>query len=384
MFSSQSSGAVNAAINTVANAASSVTKGAVDAANDVFESVNKATNSAANVFSQNMPSFNSLIPLGNTTSSGAAKNNSGIFGNVFGSNDKANNAANKGSNNIFNSGNNKGVANNKGAVNGSNNILNTAAANTKGSWFNPLYVFAGIVVLFLAIFAIFNLQIIQGYEYLSSTIKTALGFPADPDVTSHVAPVMAVAPVTVPPEAPQDITPKEQALQQPSTTSIVERILPSSGQEVFNVAQNKFTYYDAEPLCNALGAELATYEQVKDAWGKGADWCNYGWVKGQMAVYPTQKGTYDKLQAGPVDERGACGTVGINGGFFDNPEFKYGVNCYGKKPEQSAHDQQLLMSEGKAPKSPETLKVDKMVAEFRDEADSLFVKPFSNEKWASS
>jgi len=253
-----------------------------------------------------------------------------------------------------------------------------------GSWFNPLYIFGVIVIIFLILFSVFNTQIKQGYEYVSASIKKALNYPVNPDVIAPVQPIMPVEQVTVAPEAPQDMTPSQKAMPQPSHHSIVEKILPASGQEVFNVAQNKFTYYDAEPLCKALGAELATYEQVKDAWGNGADWCNYGWVKGQMAIYPTQKETYEKLQSGPADERGACGTVGINGGYFDNPEFKYGVNCYGKKPPQSAHDQQELMSEGKAPKSPDTLKVDKMVAEYKNEADSLFVKPFSNEKWASS
>jgi hypothetical protein len=153
---------------------------------------------------------------------------------------------------------------------------------------------------------------------------------------------------------------------------------------VFNVSQNKFTYYDAEPLCNALGAELATYEQVKKAWNNGADWCNYGWVKGQMAVYPTQKQTYDKLQMGPADQRGACGTVGINGGYFDNPEFKYGVNCYGNKPSQSSHDEAMLMSQGKAPKTPATLKVDALRAEYINQADSMFVRPFNDSAWLES
>jgi hypothetical protein len=42
------------------------------------------------------------------------------------------------------------------------------------------------------------------------------------------------------------------------------------------------------------------------------------------------------------------------------------------------------MSEGKAPRSPETLKVDKMVADFKEQADSLYVKPFNDQKWAAS
>lgn len=368
MFSSQSSGAVNAAINTVSNVATGVASGAAEAANNVFESVNtaannafKSVNTAANNFSKNLPAFNDIIPLSSTASSGPAANSP-----------KANNSLLPFTNT------------NKSANSGFNNPKANLNIPAGKSWFNPLYIFIGIIIVFMGLFAVFNTQILQGYEYIAVSIKTAIGYSPRPDVTAAVQPVMPVAPVTVAPEAPQDITPKEEALPQPSSKSIVERILPSSGNEVFNVAKNDFTYYDAEPLCNALGAELATYEQVKEAWGQGADWCNYGWVKGQMAVYPTQKETHEKLQAGPADQRNACGTVGINGGYFDNPEFRYGVNCYGKKPVQSAHDQELLMSQGKVPKSPETLKIDQLVNEFKDQADSLFVKPFSDEKWSSA
>ena len=61
----------------------------------------------------------------------------------------------------------------------------------------------------------------------------------------------------------------------------------------------------------------------------------------------------------------------------------YGVNCYGKKPQQSAHDEERLMDEGKIPKSPATLRVDQMVNEFKTQADSLFVKPFNDNKWST-
>jgi hypothetical protein len=368
MFSSQSSGAVNAVVNNAVNVVSNVASGAANAATSIFNSVNNAANDAA----KNIPLFNSLIPIGNTSSGPSSTNTNK-------QNNKSTNA-----NKPANNGNNANMFNNIGENLNKNANSNKNVGANSVSWVNPLYVFAGIVVIFLIIFSVFNAQIRQGYEYVTASIKMALNYPVDPDVVAPVQPVLPDTEVTVAPEAPQDITPSEQALPQPSQQTFVEKLLPPSGQEVFNVAQNKFTYYDAEPLCNALGAELATYEQVKDAWGNGADWCNYGWVKGQMAVYPTQKETYDKLQSGPVDERNACGTVGINGGYFDNPEFKYGVNCYGKKPSQSAHDQEQLMMEGKAPKSPETLKVDKMVAEYKDQADSLFVKPFNDEKWASS
>ncbi len=60
-------------------------------------------------------------------------------------------------------------------------------------------------------------------------------------------------------------------------------------KQVFNVSQNRFTYKEAPAVCKALGAELATLEQLADGYRKGADWCNYGWTEGQMAFYPTQK-----------------------------------------------------------------------------------------------
>jgi hypothetical protein len=257
------------------------------------------------------------------------------------------------------------------------------ALNSGSSWATPLAIFAALVIIFLVVFAVFNEQIKRGYEYFAQNVRSALGLSTATDVASQIMPTDGVVrELTVPPQPPQAVLPAERELQH---QNIVEKILPPpGGNEVFNVAQNKFTYYDAEPLCKALGAELASYEQVKDAWAKGADWCNYGWVKGQMAVYPTQKDTYDKLQAGPADQQGACGTTGLNGGFFENPDMRFGVNCYGKKPAQSAHDEAQLMEKGKVPRTPASLKVDQMVNEFKKEADSLFVKPFNNDKWGSS
>jgi hypothetical protein len=160
----------------------------------------------------------------------------------------------------------------------------------------------------------------------------------------------------------------------------IEKILPGgSGKEVFNVRSNRYTYYDAEPLCKALGAELATYDQVKDAWSKGADWCNYGWTQGQMAVYPTSDETYKKLQLGPEEQRMACGRPGLNGGYFDNPEMRFGVNCYGSKPPQSKHDA-VDQAKG-APISPDALAFDKKVNQYKTDADNIGLSPFNTHQW---
>ena len=366
--SSPVAGAVNAVANVAVNAANAVTNAASGA-------VNAVTNAANNMFGGPPPNNN------------ARRNNApaNVAANAPANAPRNNAAANAQRNNapILNSliplGNNASPPNTRANV-GVINSPPTFQASS-GTLFTPLNIFIGLVVAFVVIFSLFTAQIKRGYEYITGSFKRSVGIEPRPDVTAPIIPVQGVVrEVTVPPSPPQNITPAQHTVQQSLSQQIVEKVLPSGG----NVAQNKFSYYDAEPLCKALGAELATYEQVKDAWGKGADWCNYGWVKGQMAVFPTQKGTYDKLQSGPADEQNACGTTGINGGYFENPDMLYGVNCYGKKPSQSAHDQQKLMDSGKIPKSPETLKVDEMMRQFKSEAESTFVKPFSDDKWSSS
>ena len=49
-------------------------------------------------------------------------------------------------------------------------------------------------------------------------------------------------------------------------------------------------------MCNAHDGELASYEQIEKAYNDGAEWCSYGWSKDVMALYPTQKSTYNKLK----------------------------------------------------------------------------------------
>ena len=356
-------GAVNA-VAQATNAAAQATTGAVNAAANLFKNISSGVNKAANSVSKNFPSFNSLVPLGNSPPAQANAPNTKSFNMGFGAaTSPAVNAA-------------------AASVAAPATLNNFSMSKITGSpWAIPLMIFVALVVTFLVVFSVFNRQIKQGYNYLASSFKKSMGLSAQPSVMAEIVPIQGtVHELTVPPVAPQTVTPQQVIPQ-----SVVEKVLPPSGiNEVYNVTQNKFTYYDAEPLCKALGAELATYEQVKEAWGKGADWCNYGWVKGQMAIYPTQKETYDKLQAGPADQHNACGTTGINGGFFDNADMRYGVNCYGKKPSQSAHDEQMLMEEGKVAKTPQTLKVDQMVAEFKTEVDSLYVKPFSDSKWSTT
>jgi Extracellular link domain len=148
-------------------------------------------------------------------------------------------------------------------------------------------------------------------------------------------------------------------------------------KQVFNISRNLYTFAEAEPVCRAFGAELATYDQVKEAYEKGADWCNYGWVKGQLAIYPTQQETFDKLQHGPEDQRMSCGVPGVNGGYFPNAEQRFGVNCYGPRPAESALDERTQMQ------SQNTTEFDREVNHFRAIRDSIAVSPWNDKQWSS-
>jgi hypothetical protein len=155
------------------------------------------------------------------------------------------------------------------------------------------------------------------------------------------------------------------------------------GKQIFNINRNIYTYDDAAPLCKAMGAELATFDQVKKAQKHGADWCNYGWVKGQMAVYPTSEATWNKLQTGPHEYRNSCGKPGVNGGRFDNPEIRFGVNCFGARPQKKDTDELIFNTETGLPPTAEEIEFDKKVQKFRDEMENITVLPWSRGSWSA-
>jgi hypothetical protein len=236
-------------------------------------------------------------------------------------------------------------------------------------------IFVVVVLVFLGIMMIYKKELLDAWNNAKEVVTGYFG-PKTPPPSASAADAGAQ-----PDEGPHGKAPGSADGSQASAQAVMEKILPGGKPEVFNVSSNKYTYYDAEPLCKALGAELATYEQVKEAWSKGADWCNYGWVKGQLAVYPTSDETYQKLQSGPEEQQMACGRPGMNGGYFDNPEMRFGVTCVGKKPPQSKSD--VLAAAAGAPMSPDALAYDKKVSQFKAEADSMGLLPFNSKGWNS-
>jgi hypothetical protein len=258
----------------------------------------------------------------------------------------------------------------KSTMAGANNSISSATGVSLVS----VIVFVVVVLVFLGIMMVYKKELLDAWNNAKEVVMGYFGTKTPPPADAGASDAGAD-------EGPHGKAPGSADGSDPNAQAVMEKILPGGKSEVFNVSSNKYTYYDAEPLCKALGAELATYEQVKEAWSKGADWCNYGWVKGQLAVYPTSDETYQKLQSGPEEQRMACGRPGMNGGYFDNPEMRFGVTCVGKKPPQSKSD--VLAAAAGAPLSPDALAYDKKVSQFKAEADSMGLLPFNSKGWNS-
>lgn len=152
-------------------------------------------------------------------------------------------------------------------------------------------------------------------------------------------------------------------------------------KQVFNVPENTYTYDDAKALCKAYGGRLAKYEEVEKAYQKGAQWCNYGWSEGQMILFPTQKETYDKLQKIPGHEND-CGRPGINGGYIANTNAKFGVNCYGYKPEITPEEREMMEHVTPYPLTQKEKEMKQKVDTYKDTLHTILVSPFNNTRWS--
>jgi hypothetical protein len=153
-------------------------------------------------------------------------------------------------------------------------------------------------------------------------------------------------------------------------------------KQVFNIPGNYYNYENAKALCTAYGAELASYDQIEKAYNNGAEWCNYGWSADQLALFPTQKKTYDNLQSIEGHEND-CGRTGINGGYIANPEIKFGVNCYGHKPKITSEEENLMKATTPYPETAKDLAFQKRVDFWKNKVDEILVSPFNYNTWGS-
>jgi cytochrome c biogenesis protein CcdA len=172
-----------------------------------------------------------------------------------------------------------------------------------------------------------------------------------------------------------------------SKTGVVKGNAVASSQsvqmnEVFNVGNNMYTYDDAQTICTAYGARLATYDEVEEAYDNGAEWCNYGWSENQSAYFPTQKATWQNLQK-TKDRKNVCGRPGVNGGYMEDPNQRFGVNCYGKKPLPKPEDLKALKQSQLPPKSEDDIITDMKVKFWKDNSDKLLqINAYNNNKWS--
>ena len=150
--------------------------------------------------------------------------------------------------------------------------------------------------------------------------------------------------------------------------------------QVYHVAGNNYTYNDAQAICKALKGKLANYQQIEDAYKSGGEWCNYGWSSDQLALYPTQLASYKKLRKIKGHEHD-CGRPGINGGYIDNPNVRFGVNCYGVKPKITPLESKEMKINAKYPKSRKESKMQEEVKYWRQHLDQLEISPFNKSKW---
>lgn len=157
--------------------------------------------------------------------------------------------------------------------------------------------------------------------------------------------------------------------------------------EVFNISSNVYSYEDAADVCSVFGSRLATYDEVEKAYNQGGEWCNYGWSEGQAVYFPTQKKTWEELQKSDLTKNN-CGRPGVNGGYMANPNLKFGVNCYGKKPEASDKDMQFMElqkagSLSSRMKKASDILLEKKIDFWKNHSDELLqINSFNRNSWS--
>lgn len=178
-------------------------------------------------------------------------------------------------------------------------------------------------------------------------------------------------------EKPQlDVTVEQPVNEEPPPPPSIATV-----PQVFHIRDNKYTYDDAKAICKAYGARLANYKDIEEAYKKGGEWCSYGWSDKQSALFPIQRESWEKLQDVEGHEHD-CGRPGINGGYIANPNVKFGVNCYGYKPDLNSASQKLMETETIYPKSEKERQFEKRVKHWRTRINNIAVSPFNRDKWS--
>lgn len=173
-------------------------------------------------------------------------------------------------------------------------------------------------------------------------------------------------------------TPSPTKTPTPSDNNNAATATANKDKEVYQVTNDLYSYEESAGICKSLDSRLATYEEIELAYKNGAEWCGYGWSENQMAFFPTQSETWKKMQTHP-ETKHLCGRPGVNGGFMKDPTQKFGVNCYGVKPDEK------MRTKGIEPDTPEYLALfgcGKIVSDISKLKDGLEIKPFRPDFWS--
>ena len=246
------------------------------------------------------------------------------------------------------------LGNNSNNSNTSNSFLSDSSSDNSQSSNTILMVIVVVVCILLLI--VNGLQYFFGIDMIASVKQLFLGNPQI--------------------EITLEDTNKDDEIT--GTTTIPEI---KYTKQVFNIPGNNYGYEDAKTLCLAYGGRLANYQEVEDTYNEGGEWCNYGWSDGQMALFPTQSQTYKNLQKIEGHEND-CGRPGVNGGYMANPHLKFGVNCYGYKPEINDEEEYLMQITTPYPKTEKDILFEKRVNYWKSRINEILVSPFNYQSWS--
>lgn len=175
----------------------------------------------------------------------------------------------------------------------------------------------------------------------------------------------------------EDFTPKIERFRDSMNVDnekeeFVAEIMGDRKPEVFNIDKQYFKYDQAEKACNFFGGTLATEDELKKAYRKGAHWCNPGWVKGGKVMYPIQREYYNKFPK-TVRDQNMCGPGPGVHEKANIPNLEYGVNCIGIKP------------------APDPSRIIMGVDEYKEEdvqkkmdMSGVHVNPYSPKRWSKT
>ena len=232
----------------------------------------------------------------------------------------------------------------------------------------------GLLVIIIVYYIVVSKSSTPRRLYSNSGMPVAVGAGVSAGARAGVAPINSNA-------VPVPINTSGYYASAPSPTSSsgtpVVTLSNPNIKQVFNIKENIYTLDDAAGVCGALGADIATIDQLVNAHKQGADWCNVGWTKDGIPAYPIQYSTWKTLQDNEPNKRNICGQPGINV-VNDNPNNQYGVNCYGVKPEPKKGEKlkQVLQSDAQ-------IALQAKIAQFQKNLNGIGVIPFNQDKWSA-